>query len=307
MHTITIPMSTDAAESFQDNYILNSKPVVVSGLPPSMPAYEKWTWDFFKKIGVGIDIGLASDPVKRGIVTSHTTLADYVEEVEGNSTSLYMVGWPFEAQHPELNLDYDLPSFHPSDFIDELPKPLRFRRRWVFIGREGLLSDLHVDCFTTSGWLMVVHGQKTVRLLSPKHRERVSPQDSLFDDNLVSRLLSEGAEFHEFVLSPGKIGYIPSGWMHHVRNDTNTIMVTGNWASNTDVLRFYPNFRSLVGRDTERCDEIYAGYVASLSAPKLLSVETSQIIDEEIKRLGKHLQRVTETLNVLEKMQRSNK
>lgn len=284
MQTITIQSPVNAAAEFHQQYMVNSKPVLVTGLSLSMPAYGKWDCEYFKEIGKKIEIGLASDPLKRGIVTSKTTLEKYATDVFANTAELYMVGWPFENNMPELNQDYQLPEFHPQDFIELLPANMRFRRRWIFIGRKNLYSDLHVDCFTTNGWLLVTSGQKSVRMLSPLNRQLVTPEDSLFDKELVAKLEAAGAEIHEMVLTPGTLGYIPSGWMHHVRNDTNTIMVTGNWSSYVDVLRFYPNFRSLIGRDVASCDKIYAEFLDELKLEGPISPEIAQALEIEIQR-----------------------
>ncbi len=299
MQTITIQSGVNAAAEFQLHFVLNSKPVLVTGLPLTMPAYSKWTWEYLQEIGQTIEIGLASDPLKRGIVTSKTTLANYAAEVHGNTAELYMVGWPFESNMPELNHDYQHPEFHPADFIDSLPANMRFRRRWIFVGRKDLYSDLHVDCFTTNGWLMVTSGQKTVRMLSPLQRELVTPTDSLFDEELIARLEAAGAEIHELVLTPGSLGYIPSGWMHHVRNDTNTIMVTGNWSSYVDVLRFYPNFRSLISRDVSNCDKIYTQFIDELELTGPLSPEIMQALEVEIERYEVSERNLRKTLDRL--------
>jgi hypothetical protein len=286
------------SKEFEKNYVIESQPTKIVGLPLSMPAYKKWSFEYFSDIGGEIEVGLSDNPLKRGIPTSFTSLSQYCNDVTSENTALYMVGWPYENEKPDLNNDFSLPAYHPIDFIDSLIPSVRFRRKWIFIGRQGLYSDLHVDAFTTNAWLMVTSGKKTVRFLSPVNQDCVTPNDSLFDEELVSRLGEKGVEVQEMSLEPGEVGYVPSGWMHHVRNDTNTIMVTGNFSVGFDVFRFYPNFRNLLERDVRLCDHAYEQYVAELKSEPV-SPEHRFALRREIARLQEKLEDVQAKLDYL--------
>lgn len=272
---------------FNELYVLNSVPVLVKNdNAEHSPAYEKWTFDFFRDNYGNIEIELSDDPFKRGIVTQKKTISEYLELLEvDNNNCPYHVGWPYEKFAPELNADVKLPSFSPSDFIDSLPQKMQFRRRWIFFGKGGLSSDLHVDCFSSNGWLYMIDGIKTIRCVSPLFEEFLETHDSLFDDVVVSKVESNGGEVMEFQLTPGNVFYIPSGWSHHVRNDTNTIMVTQNFTMGLDTLRFYRNYRKLISKDVDACDQVYTNYIFNIPYVKKLSNEKLALIDRELKLL----------------------
>ncbi|OGQ47501.1 MAG: hypothetical protein A3I05_02380 [Deltaproteobacteria bacterium RIFCSPLOWO2_02_FULL_44_10] len=281
----TEELSEMNSDRFHKLHLVESQPLQINGLPLSAPAYTKWTFEYFANIGSKVLINLADDPKKRGITSRRSTITQYIDMMKNDPECPYMSGWAYETDFKELSEDFELPSFHPKDFIDLLPKSLRFRRQWIFFGKEGLSSDLHVDCFDTNAWLMMIQGTKTFRCLSPVYKDLVKWDDSLFDEDLVEKLKKEGATVHEFKVSRGSMLYIPSGWIHHVRNDTDTIMVTGNFSSHNHVIRFYPNFRELIAKDAILCDRIFQEYIQSLKGQSFISVETEASLREHKKNI----------------------
>jgi len=296
-----IDLKNTDKEGFQAEYFGKSKPVRVTGIPPSTLAYTKWTFPFFETIGAEIELDLSDDPLRRGITTSKSSLREYSRAIQTKTTDLYANGWPFEQTHPDLLEDFSLPDFHPDDFIDTLPPSVRFRRKWIFLGVQGILSDLHVDAFTTNAWLMLIHGVKTVRLISPLHLPYVTGSDSLFDENLIRSLDKKNVDVLQMALMPGTVGYVPSGWMHQVKNETDTVMVTGNFSTRLDVARFYPNFRRLVTRDANRCDAIFTEYVSKI-AERALSEEHVLAIKQEQLRLQGDIDAIAGRLRLLDRL-----
>ena len=279
------------SDDFERKYTYESVPVLIDNDNKSgSVAYEKWTFSFFQERYGDIEIDLSDDPIKRGIVTQKRKIGDYLKMIDGQEINCpYHVGWAYEKSAPELNNDFMLPTCSPNDFIDLLPVKMQFRRRWIFFGKKDLYSDLHVDCFSCNGWIYMIQGKKTIRCVSPLYENMLESHDSLFDDNVVSKIKDFGGCVLEFILIPGSVFYLPSGWSHHVRNDTNTIMVTQNFTTNFDVLRFYRNYRKLISKDVNECDHIYKKYILQLSLNDKLPPEKISLIDNEIKILDQEL------------------
>jgi hypothetical protein len=295
------PLDVNAVDSrvFQTHYLEGSKPIFISGLPLSMPCYEKWTYSYFAALAGDVQIDISDDPFKRGRADRKATMATCMDWIENDPACPYLIGWPFEDAFPSLGQDFQLPAFHPADFIEELRPRLRFRRKWIFFGKAGLCSDLHVDAFTTNAWFLVTRGVKEVRCLSPLHRDKVTFQDSLFDDATVARLCEQGVDIYSFAAEPGTILYMPSGWLHYVRNQTNTIMATGNFSTFSDVVRFYSNFRETIGSELVACDGIYQRYITDVLQRATPSPETRLALRYEEKRLNAEIAERRRLLDVI--------
>src|SRR5665811_2323232 len=63
-------------EDFKNNYYLPKKPLVITGLAKQWPAYNKWTWEYFKQIVGDKKVGLYNN-VKSDAYTPINTADDY--------------------------------------------------------------------------------------------------------------------------------------------------------------------------------------------------------------------------------------
>ena len=63
-------------EDFKNNYYLPKKPLVITGLAKQWPAYNKWTWDYFKEIVGNKKVALYNN-VKSDAYTPINTADDY--------------------------------------------------------------------------------------------------------------------------------------------------------------------------------------------------------------------------------------
>ncbi len=248
------------ADDFERLYTAGMQPVLFTGAARSSMTIEEFGRRFADE-----EIGLSDNPLKRGDPTHYSTVGEYVEVDLKRDDCSYMCGWEFDGEYPDLFDEFELPEFQPSDFIRRLPGKFQFHRNWFFLGKEGTLSDLHVDAFTTGAFLYMLEGQKTVRLVSPLDRADVLQSDNLFLEATERDYAERGIQMYEAVISPGTVLYIPGSWLHYVRNDTNTLMLTGNFATGPAFVTFYPNFRSLVAQDIDACDTAYFEDLESLT------------------------------------------
>jgi len=248
-----------------------------------MPAYQKWDFEFFKHKGKDILCHVSDDLNEPANITRKISIADYISLLEDGGVCQYMTGWTYQKFLPELDDDLIFPEWHPEDFINQLPARMQFRRRWVFLGKKGINCDLHVDCFSTSSWIMMIKGQKTFRAISPLARHHISMNASLFDEEVVKHLNSLDVEILEFVLTPGTIMYVPTGWVHEIRNDSDNIMVTGGFTAKQHAIRFYKNYHSFISKDVHESDKAYNVYLENLNdAKNEISLEVKNSIKEEL-------------------------
>lgn len=78
--------------------------------------------------------------------------------------------------------------------------------------------------------------------------------------------------------------YVPTGWVHEIRNDTDNIMVTGGFTSQQHAIRFYKNYHSFISVDANESDKAYNAYLRRLKDSNLeISSEVKNSIEEDIK------------------------
>lgn len=172
-------------EFFEETYFGRTRPVQFSGLDKNMPAYSRWDFAFFKEKGKDIFCHVSDDLNEPAKITRKISISEYISLLEIGKECPYMTGWTYQKLLPELDNDLTFSKWHPEDFINQLPARMQFRRRWVFFGKQGINCDLHIDCFSTSSWIMMIKGQKTFRAISPLARHHISMNASLFDEEVV--------------------------------------------------------------------------------------------------------------------------
>ncbi|HHS7465075.1 TPA: cupin-like domain-containing protein [Salmonella enterica] len=267
---------------FEETFFNKTQPVQYANLNSDMPAYKKWSFEFFKARCSDVLCQVSDNLEDPANITRKISISEYIDLMKNGEHCPYMTGWSYQKILPELDDDIFFPKFHPDDFIDRLPKRMQFRRRWVFFGKKGINCDLHIDCFSTSAWLLMIEGQKTFRAISPLHRHHIEMGSSLFNEGIVSHLDKLNVEIFEFTLTPGTILYVPTGWVHEIRNDTDNIMVTGGFTSRQHAIRFYKNYHSYISRDSNESDIAFNDYLEALTEDKfkILDEVRDSIIEE---------------------------
>ncbi|MEG7579912.1 cupin-like domain-containing protein [Vibrio cholerae] len=268
---------------FEEVFFSQTRPIQFSGMDENMPAYNKWSFSFFKEKCGNFTCQISDNLDDPANITRKIPISEYISLIENNSACPYMTGWSYQRYFPELDQDIDFPEWHPEDFINQLPSKMQFRRRWIFFGKQGVSCDLHIDCFSTSAWLLMIKGQKTFRAISPLHRHHIDMKASLFDENVIAHLTSLNIEVLEFTLTPGEILYVPTGWVHEIRNDSDNIMVTGGFTARQHAIRFYKNYHTFIARESIQSEESFVQYLNDIKLKEIpLSNEVINSIEEDL-------------------------
>lgn len=277
-----IDSSAISQEKFNEIYFNNTTPIQLKGLDKTMPLFRKWTFDYFEKIAANFSCQVADDLNDPATITRKISLGEYLHLLQSDAFCPYMIGWSYQKDCPQLDEDFHLPAFHPEDFISNLPTHLQFRRRWIFFGKKGIQCDLHIDCFSTSSWILMAQGTKTFRGISPLHQHAIAMGSSLFNPEIVDDLTRKNIDIVEFKLTPGTILYIPTGWVHQIQNEEDNIMVTGGFTADKHVFRFFNNFHEFILRDSRESEKIYHHYVKNVVNPHALSAEVIEAIRNDL-------------------------
>lgn len=226
-------------QEFFYEYVLPGKPVVLTGLMDDWPARQKWTFEFFKTQYGDVMVPAQNNfdfyDIKLGEYIDYITL--YTEE-EREMPHLYVKDWIFWEDCPELLQDYSLPS-HFRSWLDWVPRFILKPYVWLYIGAAGTGSVLHQDNDATHAWNAVFCGQKHWIFFSPEQESYLyEGRVNAFAPDYKKYPLFAKAQAIHAIQKPGDIVYTPSGWWHQVRNEANTIALTGSFVNRTNFLSF---------------------------------------------------------------------
>ncbi|WP_186646479.1 cupin-like domain-containing protein [Fluviispira vulneris] len=294
-------------KEFENIFFDEHLPLLLNGLNMEMPAYRKWTFNFFKENMGHFLIPVGDDLKNPAAISRKMSIRNYITQLKEDKDCPYMVGWSYQRECPTLDNDFTLPELHPDDFIHGLPRHLNYRRSWIFFGKESIESDLHIDSFAASAWIIMIHGQKTLRTFSPVHRHLVKMGTSLFDEENIRKIKNQGVEIIEFKLIPGTIMYLPGGWVHQIRNDNDTIMVTGAFTAKSHVFQFYPSYQETISKDINDSEEHYLSYIKNefMNIEKLPK-ESIQYIKEDILRTERRIEIIQDKMKLYKSLLNKN-
>lgn len=295
--------SADIDSAFEDTYVRQDRPVLLANFTENLALASKWTDDYFGSLTPQPLIELGSVSGQRTYSSDsklRIPIREYVN-CRDRFRDHYMVGWRYEDDSSHLNRDYTLPTFHPKDIIELLPRKFRFNRRWIFMGIGGQCSDLHYDCFRSAAWIMMVRGEKILRMVSPIHEHLIEAGESLFDESVLQRLISCGVDVIQFHLYPGTIMYLPASWLHQIKNIQDNLMVTGCFAAPHQATTVLPQIRDLVFKDAEPMDNSMQRLLTVLKADRL-SPEARYLLEKELRRIEAQVDSLAHSRELLRRL-----
>ena len=229
--------------SFQDFmtlYALPQKPVILTDVVSTWPAFSKWNLDFFAS--------RATDQLYRAESVDMTfqKYLDYMNQAKEESP-LYLFDKFSLKNDPELSNDYKVPEYFDQDLFQVLGQEDRPDYRWIIIGPERSGSTFHIDPNATCAWNAVISGSKKW-ILTPPHQ----PPPGVFPSKDGSEVtcpvsvaewylnhyhqLEEAQEkgemtVYEAVCKPGEMIFVPAKYWHSVMNLQEGIALTQNFVS----------------------------------------------------------------------------
>lgn len=237
-------------EEFWNEYHVPRRPVVLQGMMDDWGAMRDWSVDWFRS-----HCGDDEVPVGRCFGPKDTMpLGKYIDEVmyvspdtRGQGVDgkppLYMEGWYYLNQRPDLAEHYTVPRHFGPDWFST--------KRWPFtmapephallIGPQGAFTKLHYDLFATHSWNAQIMGRKEWVFVDPKHMDDVYietrqnggyiPGTDVEDPDTDRFPKLANVPYYKTVVNPGELIWFPSLWMHEVKSLDDTISITHNYLS----------------------------------------------------------------------------
>lgn len=264
-------IETVSRDTFFDNFIWPSKPVVLKGLSKDWTHAGLWTPEFLQQ-----RLNNKTMPVtcSDGNYDYHRDLDDWIDRSHekimafddivaqinsptGSHQKWYVNQKSMAEQFPELAGDYSVPHLIEPEFL--LSTNLWF-------GSQGNKSALHYD--QPNNLLVQCYGSKTLILFPPEDFENLYPSPRL---NHFSRVHVADPDYTrhpkakqtspiKVTLQPGDTLYIPPFWWHEVNSDTNSISVNFFWRSYTHQLAV-PAIQYVLPQIADKLPEKYMNYL----------------------------------------------
>lgn len=204
---------------FQENYLKKEEPVMVKNFVSKQIFFQKWTPDFLtEKYGEKM-VGIFDDAVPREGRSykrpdKYITFKEFLNGITNGNKKYRLFLFNLFRIAPELRQDLEFPKLK-TFFLTKLP--------YTFFGSKGSITRIHQDMDFSNVFLLQIHGRKKVILISPDQSDllyrlpfNVHSEINILKPDYEKYPALKYVRATEYLLQPGDLLFIPSGWWHHI-------------------------------------------------------------------------------------------
>lgn len=214
-------------QDFKKNYYLPKKPLVITDLAKQWPAYNKWTWDYFKKIVGDKKVGLYNN-VKSDAYTpintadDYKTFGEYVDMIQKGPAAWRIFLFNIFDHAPQLIQDFTWPEDLMKGYVKKYPM--------LFTGGQTSITHMHFDIDLSHILHTQFAGRKRVLLFQYEEQHKLyrKPFEVLSLADFSNYNQNSGnpdyekfpalkyANGYEIILEHGDTLFMPAGYWHHM-------------------------------------------------------------------------------------------
>ena len=214
-------------EDFKKNYYDKKKPLIITGLAKQWPAYNKWTWDYFKQIVGNEKVGLYNN-IKSDAYTpintadDYKTFGEYIDMIKEGPAAWRIFLFNIFKHAPQLTKDFTWPEHLMKNFVKGYPM--------LFVGGQTSITHMHFDIDMSHILHTQFIGRKRVLLFPHEEQHKLyrKPFEVLSLADFSNFNQEDGkpdyksfpalkyAKGYEVILEHGDTLFMPAGFWHHM-------------------------------------------------------------------------------------------
>jgi hypothetical protein len=206
-------------ESFQRDYLIPRRPVVLARMAEEWPALSRWSPEFFRsnygdRMVKVYDASFAAPGSNYMTNLMEIRFDDYLDKVLCEEADLRMFLYNMFQEIPALRADVILPTIADG-----------FSNRFIFMffGCRGAVTPIHYDIDMSHVFHTAIYGRKRITLFAAdqsarlyRHPFTVRSYVDVDKPDFTRFPGLAGATGFEVILEPGETLFIPSAYWHHV-------------------------------------------------------------------------------------------
>ncbi len=214
-----------SSNEFRQNYLLVSKPVIITNLSRQWQAINKWTWQHFKDLAGEVNVPVynntragAKVPVNGG--DGFMKFGEYIDLISKGPSEWRIFLFNLFKHAPQLKNDFMFPEQYMKGFLKSYPM--------LFVGGAGSIAHMHYDIDLAHIFHTQFIGRKRVLLLENKQSTLIYKMPSTVESAASFVNWHEGLDYERFpalqhahaytaILEHGDTLFMPSGYWHHMQ------------------------------------------------------------------------------------------
>ncbi|XZF15452.1 cupin-like domain-containing protein [Chitinophagaceae bacterium MMS25-I14] len=226
MQLISIDRTEDISpEEFREKYLLPQRPVIIRKLARQWPAYEKWNWDYFKKLVGSVQVGVynnirAGAKVPVNGADDYMQFGDYLDLIQKGPVELRIFLFNIFKYAPHIVEDFTFPEEYMHSFLKKYPM--------LFVGGAGSIAHMHYDIDLSHIFHTQFIGRKRILLLANDQSPLIYRMPSTVEsaasfvdwhEHLDTEKFPalDYAQAYTTILEHGDTLFMPSGYWHHMQ------------------------------------------------------------------------------------------
>lgn len=204
---------------FEEEYLKNSKPVILTDVATKWAATGKWTFEWLKTNYGQLEVPLYDNDFRKpgkDYLTPKVTMpfGEYLDIIKTGPTELRMFLYNIFKHAPELTSDFFMPEI-TDGWLKNIPM--------MFFGGQGAKVDLHYDLDCASVFITHFQTTKKVILFGPdqsdylyQHPFTVQSEVTLDEPDFEKHPALKHANGYETILQHGEMLFMPHLWWHYM-------------------------------------------------------------------------------------------